>query len=344
MNVFYQLLRELYTQLLFLLAVTSLPLPKEHRKVTNKSFGPLYAEGIYLHSDSATPNVWMFDMISKTAMMVSDFKTYPDQFPMRDPTCLVSASFTQKDVQDMHTEDVIDDADLAAPPAPPLTRSRAQSLQVPLPATPSVPPATFAPVLPQPPPPVSIFDQPFSSMTESELVTTFLNNNVAFVLPSQYRPPTFPPPEADMIVIGTSVRRLSKQKSDFKLWVRFLSPPSYKNKKLQLYPHSLEPHEGPGQGQDFSLLSALALQHPSALTLHDIVITEGTRTDTTAVLLHALPTCQHTEGSSASTAHVSDPDRVLPVVLGHKKWNDDVLICDRLLRADSTPFEVPLGR
>ena len=130
MNVFYQLLRELYTQLLFLLAVTSLPLPKEHRKVTNKSFGPLYAEGIYLHSDSATPNVWMFDMISKTAMMVSDFKTYPDQFPMRDPTCLVSTSFTHKDkdVQSMNTEDAIDDADLATPPDPPLTPSRSESL------------------------------------------------------------------------------------------------------------------------------------------------------------------------------------------------------------------------
>ena len=72
-------------------------LPNEHRKVTNKSFGPRYAEGIYLHSDSATPSVWMFDMISKTAMMVSDFKAYPHQFPMRDPTCLVSASFTHKE-------------------------------------------------------------------------------------------------------------------------------------------------------------------------------------------------------------------------------------------------------
>jgi hypothetical protein len=56
------------------------------------------------------------------------------------------------------------------------------------------------------------------------------NNNVAFVLPSQYRPPTFGPPEADMIVLGTRVQRLSKLKSA--LWVRFLSPPSYKDKKL----------------------------------------------------------------------------------------------------------------
>ncbi len=40
-------------------------LPKDHRKVTNKSFGPRYSEGIYLYSDSATPSVWMFDMISR---------------------------------------------------------------------------------------------------------------------------------------------------------------------------------------------------------------------------------------------------------------------------------------
>jgi hypothetical protein len=78
------------------------------------------------------------------------------------------------DVQAMHTEATIDDADLATPPAPSLTRSRAQKFQVPLPVTPSVPPAASAPVLPEPLPPVSILDQPFSSMTESELPTVFL--------------------------------------------------------------------------------------------------------------------------------------------------------------------------
>jgi len=77
MNVFHQFLRELLARLLFLFVcrVTS-TLPKEHRKGTNKSFGPRYAKGFYLHSDSATPSVWMFDMISRTAMMVSDFKAY----------------------------------------------------------------------------------------------------------------------------------------------------------------------------------------------------------------------------------------------------------------------------
>jgi hypothetical protein len=82
------------------------------------AFEGTFRTGMYLHSDSATPSVWMFDMISRTAMMVSDFKTYPAQFPMRVPTCLVSASFTHKDVQAMHNEDAIDDADLAAQSAP----------------------------------------------------------------------------------------------------------------------------------------------------------------------------------------------------------------------------------
>jgi hypothetical protein len=133
-------------------------LPKQHRKDTNKSFVPRYAEGFYLHSDSVTPSAWMLDMISRTAMMVSDFKTYPDQFPMCDSTCLVSASFTPKDVQAMHTEATIDDADLAAPPALSLTRSRTQQFQVPLPVTPSVTPAASTLVLPNPLPAFLVHD------------------------------------------------------------------------------------------------------------------------------------------------------------------------------------------
>ena len=27
--------------------------------------------------------------------------------------------------------------------------------------------------------------------------------------------------------------------------------------------------------------------------------------------------------------------------MGHKKWNDNVLLCERLLRAESAPFELP---
>ncbi len=77
--------------------------------------------------------------------MVSDFKDYHDQFPMSDPTYLVSSAFSHKDVQAMHTEDAIDDVDLPAPLAPPLTHSRTQSLSVPLSAVPSVPIAASTP-------------------------------------------------------------------------------------------------------------------------------------------------------------------------------------------------------
>jgi len=87
-NVSRQLSRACYTPPLNLFDAVS-PAPKEYRKVTNKSFGPRYAEGFYLHSDSATPSVWMFDMISKTAMMLSDFKAYSSVFTQLLPRLLV---------------------------------------------------------------------------------------------------------------------------------------------------------------------------------------------------------------------------------------------------------------
>ena len=62
---------------------------------------------------------------------------------------------------------------------------------------------------------------------------------------------------------------------------------------------------------------------------------------TTTDLLHALPVCPHPEGVPADKARVSALDRVLPTVQGHKKWNDDVLLSESLLRSDSAPFELP---
>ena len=50
------------------------------------------------------------------------------------------------------------------------------------------------------------------------------------------------------------------------LWVEFLSPPSHAGKQIQLYPKSLEPKNGPAQGADFSLLTAVKVQFPHAVT------------------------------------------------------------------------------
>jgi hypothetical protein len=60
-------------------------LPREHRRVVNGSFGDRFVEGIYLHADSQTPTIRMFDLASRTELAVKDFKSYPDEFPFQNP-------------------------------------------------------------------------------------------------------------------------------------------------------------------------------------------------------------------------------------------------------------------
>jgi hypothetical protein len=82
-------------------------LPREHRRVVNGSFGDRFVEGIYLHADSHTPTIRMFDLATKTEISVKDFKFYPDEFPFRNHTCLTrSPEALQKEITSMHVEDV----------------------------------------------------------------------------------------------------------------------------------------------------------------------------------------------------------------------------------------------
>ena len=92
-------------------------------------------------------------------------------------------------------------------------------------------------------------------MPESELATSFFNHNVVFVLPLAYKQLAFGHHEEDMIGIGTRVQ--------------------HRTRNLSLL-------------CGFVLLSALALQHPSALTLRDIGNPEKTRPATAAARLNAL--------------------------------------------------------
>jgi len=66
--------------------ITKLPL--EHRLVKNGLFGDHFIEGTYLYSDSATPCIWMFSITLQRKIKVQDFKSYPFQFPFKDPSCL----------------------------------------------------------------------------------------------------------------------------------------------------------------------------------------------------------------------------------------------------------------
>ena len=59
-------------------------IPREHKLVVNGSFGDRYVEDIYLHADSHTLRIHMYDFISKQEIVVQDFTSYPSEDPFRD--------------------------------------------------------------------------------------------------------------------------------------------------------------------------------------------------------------------------------------------------------------------
>ena len=124
-------------------------------------------------------------------------------------------------------------------------------------------------------------DQP-----EHELAKVFLQHNLPIVLPPHYQPGNMSKPEGQMVVVGVKVQKLSSMKST--LWVRFTSPPSYLGHQIQLYPKSFEPKRGSTAGADFSILSAIAYNHPEANTLRDLGVTESSSSDMTQAMLSLL--------------------------------------------------------
>ena len=81
-------------------------LPREHRLVKNGSFGDRFIEGTYLYSDSAAPCIWMFSIALQRKIKVQDFKSYPLQFPFKDPSCLKRNTPTiVHEMYKMHEED-----------------------------------------------------------------------------------------------------------------------------------------------------------------------------------------------------------------------------------------------
>ncbi len=65
-----------------------------------------------------------------------------------------------------------------------------------------------------------------------------------------------PTPKGEMVVVAVKAQKQTRDKAT--VWVEFLSPPSHVGKQIQLYPKSLEPRNGPAQGADFSLLTAIS--------------------------------------------------------------------------------------
>ena len=256
-------------------------IPREHRLVVNGSFGDRFIEGIYLHADHATPTIRMDDFGSRSEISVQDFKSYPDEFPFRDQSCLMrpSQSLT-KDMLAMHAEDSADDALIAEELGyHAVTRTQSQAMEravhtpfiaPPIDSTPPpqatvlVPDIVSQPELVVTPKHTKRPDPTLRETPELELAREFVRLSYPVTLPAFYSPPDLPTPKGKMVVVAVRAQKQSSSKAE--VWVKFLSPPSHVGKQIQLYPKSLEPKNGPAKGQDFSLLSALELSHPGART------------------------------------------------------------------------------
>ena len=60
-------------------------LPREHRSVTNGSFGDRLVEGTYLRSDENTPCIQMYCITIGAELLIQDFCVYRFQFSFKDP-------------------------------------------------------------------------------------------------------------------------------------------------------------------------------------------------------------------------------------------------------------------
>jgi len=83
-------------------------LPREHPLVKNRSFGDRFVEGIYLRADHDTPCIRMHCITSGSDLLVQDLKSYPDEFPFRDPLCLLWCTpVILKYLAKMHIDDAM---------------------------------------------------------------------------------------------------------------------------------------------------------------------------------------------------------------------------------------------
>ena len=71
-------------------------IPREHRLVSNGSFGDRFVEGIYLHSDTKTPCIFIYVFSAKAKMLVQDFEFFPEDYPFRNPNCLTHLNCMRK--------------------------------------------------------------------------------------------------------------------------------------------------------------------------------------------------------------------------------------------------------
>jgi hypothetical protein len=97
--------------------------------VRGSSFGDRFVEGIYLHAALTGPVIHIFDMHRKQEIVVKDFTSYPSEFPFMDPFCLTRLGYSAAEIDEMHQEDLADEARITVELTAPAV-SRTQSAQM----------------------------------------------------------------------------------------------------------------------------------------------------------------------------------------------------------------------
>jgi hypothetical protein len=182
----------------------------------------------------------MFDLASKTELSVNDFKSYPDEFPFREPTCLTRSPDTlRKELVKMRAEDEADDQLIADQlQTHVITRSQSQAAErakqndLIQSATPQQADTKHSSkkgakaVLASEPLSAAKdgLDIPMSEMQELSLSHAFVTHKFPVTLPAHYNPAGMPTPKGDMVVVAVKTQKQTRDKATVWVELEFLSP------------------------------------------------------------------------------------------------------------------------
>jgi len=241
----------------------------------------------------------MYCIALGSKLLVQDFKSYPDEFPFRDLSCLLQCTPTiLKDLVNMHIDDAHDDKMVAEETALQVhTRAQSRAAQTvsiieaasssPCPDptadpidqfTESVMPPRSAHTSTRTTDEIAIHDN-LDDLSELAIARALLKHSLEFVLPAHYKPDV----TGEMRVVGVDALKLTKSKAV--LIVKFLSPQSLRDTTMQMFCTSLKPKRGLGQGEDLRVLTAIKHTLPYAISLHAIGVCQLSASGVTRAMI-----------------------------------------------------------
>jgi len=120
--------------------------------------------------------------------------------------------------------------------------------------------------------------------TKLEIAKALACHSVEIGLPKHYTL-NHVVPKGKMRVVGIKAKKISSTKTV--LIMKFISPPSLKNVRMQTFCTSIEPNTKQGQGADLSIMTALTLTNPGAKSLFDLGVRCKPRSETTRDMIAA---------------------------------------------------------